>query len=326
MKSTPQSLTQVDRLLARLAHIPDVDARGDEPLAPHTTYKVGGPARRFVVAHTLDGLQAVLSAVRSVGEPCLVLGNGSNVLISDAGFPGTVLTLGKDLSQCALTRDALGDGVHLLEAGGGCSVTRLLRLVKQESVAGVEFLGGIPATLGGAVRMNAGTREGEVSDALIAAQIVRPDVAPVWLTPAELGLSYRRSALPEGAVVTAARFRVTDATGEMRERLDRVLAYRKSTQPLHLPSCGSVFANPEGDSAGRLIDAAGLKGRTFGGAQVSEQHANWIVNLGGASAGDIRSLITLIQAEVHRQFGVSLRPEVQILGDWSDWTSWEVTP
>ncbi|TNF24311.1 MAG: UDP-N-acetylmuramate dehydrogenase [Deltaproteobacteria bacterium] len=317
--------TPNDRLLARLQHLGDVDARGDEPLAPHTTYKVGGPARRFVTAHTLEALQAVLSVLRSVDEPALVLGHGSNVLFSDAGFPGTVLTLGRDLSLCTLTRDAFGPGVHLLEAGGGCSVTRLLRLVKQEAVAGVEFLGGIPATLGGAVRMNAGTREGEVKDALVAAQIVRPDVAPVWVTAAELGLSYRHSALPEGAVVTAARFRVTDASPEMRERLDRVLAYRKATQPLHLPSCGSVFANPEGDSAGRLIDAAGLKGRTLGGAQVSEQHANWIVNLGAATASDVRSLIALCQDEVQRQFGVHLRPEVQILGDWGDWAGWEAT-
>ena len=316
----------IDQLLARLQQIPDVDARGDEPLAPHTTYKVGGPARRFVVAHTLEALQATLTALRSVDEPTLLLGHGSNVLIADKGFPGTVLTLGRDLSHCTLTRDALGAGVHQLEAGGGCSITRLLRLVKQESVAGVEFLGGVPATIGGAVRMNAGTREGEVKDALVAAQLVRPDVAPAWLDAAELGLSYRHSALPEGAVVAAARFRVTDASPEMRERLESVLAYRKATQPLHLPSCGSVFANPAGDSAGRLIDAAGLKGRRIGGAQVSEQHANWIVNVSGATASDVRSLIALCQAEVARQFGVALRPEVQVLGDWGDWTGWEATP
>jgi UDP-N-acetylmuramate dehydrogenase len=170
--------------------------------------------------------------------------------------------------------------------------------------------------------MNAGTALGEAKDALLEAELVLPaapgDAAPTrrWLAAAELGLSYRRSELPEGAIVTAARWRVSDGTPGMRERLAEVLAYRKRTQPLTMPSCGSVFANPPGDHAGRLIEAAGLKGRRVGGAQVSEQHANWIVNTGAATAADMRALMALCVAEVAARFGVTLRHEVRLLGDW----------
>ncbi|MCA9518192.1 MAG: UDP-N-acetylmuramate dehydrogenase [Myxococcales bacterium] len=303
-------------LRERLALLPDVDVTADEPMARHTTYKVGGPAGALVVAHTMAALQATLSVLYSVGAPWFVLGNGSNVLVADRGFDGVVLMLGRGFGEVAVRRDARGAGAHTLEVGGAVSVTKLLRVAKAEKLAGVEQLGGVPASMGGAVRMNAGTRAGDVAQSLLEAQIVVANAAPRWFPARDLGLAYRHSVLPVGAVVTGARFAVTDATDAMFAQLDEVLAYRKATQPLQMPSCGSVFANPPGDAAGRLIEAAGLKGRKIGGAQVSEQHANWIVNTGDATAADVRALIALCVAEVEATAGVTLRPEVQLLGDW----------
>lgn len=303
-------------LHARLSAVADLEVALDAPLAAHTTYRVGGPAALLVTAHTHAALAEALAALAAAAAPVFVLGNGSNVLVADRGVSGCVLKLGRAFADATLRRDALGPGAHLLEAGAAMSITRLLRFAKAEALAGVEALGGVPATVGGAVRMNAGTRLGEVADTLVGAQLVTADAPAAWVAAADLGLGYRRSTLPRGAVVTAARFACEDATPEMRDRLDHVLAYRKSTQPLHLPSCGSVFANPDGDSAGRLIEAAGLKGRRVGGAQISEQHANWIVNVGGATAADVFALITLCEVEVRARAGVALRREVQLVGDW----------
>ncbi len=301
----------------RLHAIDGTTTAFDELMSRHTTYKVGGPASAYVDVHTVEALQRVIAALNQVGLPYLVLGNGSNVLFSDAGFRGAVLHLSRGLDAVALQRQA--DGSHTLVAGAALSITRLLRYAKSEELAGLEFLGGVPGTVGGAVRMNAGTRLGELSESLVAAEVVLADGARTWLDASQLDLSYRHSSLPAGAVVTAARFRTTDATPQMWTRLDEVLAYRKATQPLTMPSCGSVFANPPGDAAGRLIEAAGLKGRRSGGAQVSEQHANWIVNTGGATATDVRRLIDLCVTTVRTRFAVDLRHEVRFLGDWADW-------
>ncbi len=314
-KSTSISAT-ASSPIGRLRAIADLAIEEDAPLAKMTTYKVGGHAEILLVPATVDALQSVLVVLASIDAPFLVLGNGSNVLVADAGVSGCVIKLGDAFDYVRLDRDALGEGRHILEAGAAMSITRLLRVTKREKLAGVECLGGVPATVGGAVRMNAGTRLGELSDCLVDAQILRPHVAAQWVPAADLGLSYRRSNLPPRAIVTAARFACSDADPKMRERLEEVLAYRKSTQPLHLPSCGSVFANPEGDSAGRLIDVAGLKGEQVGGAQISEQHANWIVNTGDATASDVLALIHRAIETVQRESGVRLRPEVQLVGDW----------
>ncbi|MEC9073283.1 MAG: UDP-N-acetylmuramate dehydrogenase, partial [Myxococcota bacterium] len=236
---------------------------------------------------------------------------------SDQSYSGAVLHLGDEFGVVQLRRDDETAGSHILEAGAALSITRLMRIAKDEHISGVEFLGGVPGTIGGAIRMNAGTVMGEVSDTLVAASCMSPGQPERWIPAAELGLSYRRSSLPFGAVVTGARFRCMDADPSMRERLDKVLSYRKQTQPLQAASCGSVFANPPGDHAGRLIEACGLKGRQIGGAQISEVHANWIINQGDARASDVHDLINLCISEVERQHGVTLRHEVQLLGDWA---------
>jgi UDP-N-acetylmuramate dehydrogenase len=309
------SSTQRDGVTA-MASTVQLDVRSDVSMAPHTTYKVGGKAALFVEVHTPDILPALLERLASLEIDWLILGNGSNVLFADAGFDGAVLHLGDGFAASHVERDALGRGVHRLEAGAGTSITKLLRVAKEQELAGVEFLGGVPGTIGGAVRMNAGTVMGEVRDSLEAAAVAVAGEAIRWLSADQLGLAYRHSELPEGSVVTAARFRCGDADPAMRTRLAEVLAYRKATQPLTQPSCGSVFANPPGDHAGRLIEACGLKGHRIGGAAVSEVHANWIVNTGGATAGDVRSVITHCIRRVEEQFGLTLRHEVQLLGDW----------
>lgn len=302
-------------LQQQITAIAGLTARFDEPMAAHTTYRIGGPASAFVTVDTPGALRDLLALLAAAGVPWLVLGNGSNALFADRGYAGAVLRLGSSFDHVAVERDAGGAGEHKLVAGAALSVTRLLRFVKQEQLLGVEFLGGVPGTVGGAVRMNAGTVAGEVAQSLEAAELTSAQ-GSAWVGAADLGLAYRHSSLPADSLITAARFAVRDADAGMRERLDAVLAYRKATQPLQMPSCGSVFANPPGDYAGRLIEAAGLKGQSIGGAQVSEQHANWIINRGEANAEDVRALITLCQAIVEAQFGVSLRHEVQFLGDW----------
>ena len=288
----------------------------DVCLAPHTTYKVGGNAALFI--HVIDPttLQPLLARLEELNIAWLILGNGSNVLFSDAGFDGAVVRLGEGFAKAEVTLDAFAPGQHLLEVGAGLSINKLLRFAKTHNLAGVECLGGVPGTVGGAVRMNAGTVMGEVSDSIESAAVVSAQEPERWLAKDALGLSYRHSSLPAGSIVTGARFRCTSAEPAMRERLAEVLAYRKATQPLTMPSCGSVFANPPGDHAGRLIEACGLKGHRIGGAQVSEVHANWIVNTGDATASDVKALIEHCITRVSSEHGVELRHEVRLLGDW----------
>ena len=300
-----------------LSSIQGLIVRSDEPMSAHTTYGIGGETRLFLEVNTRGALAEALEAMERSETPYLVLGNGSNVLFSDQLYRGAVIHLGEDFGEARLTRGGETDGSHLLEVGAALSITRLLRVAKDEHISGVEFLGGVPGTIGGAVRMNAGTVMGEVSDTLVSAACICPGQPERWIPAAELGLSYRNSALPAGAVVTGARFRCMDADASMRERLDKVLSYRKQTQPLQAASCGSVFANPPGDHAGRLIETCGLKGQRIGGAQISEIHANWIINEGDARASDVRDLINLCVSEVERQHGVTLRHEVQLLGEWA---------
>lgn len=300
-----------------LSSTPDLSVHRDESISTHTTYGIGGDANLYLEVGTRGALANALKLLDEHETPYLVLGNGSNVLFADQPYPGAVIHLGHGFDQAHIERSDEASGDHTLEVGAAMSITRLLRLAKDEQISGVEFLGGIPGTVGGAVRMNAGTVMGEVSDTLMAASWMLPGQGEQWVAAADLGLAYRHSVLPAGAVITGARFRCRDADPSMRERLNKVLSYRKETQPLQAASCGSVFANPPGDHAGRLIEACGLKGRRIGGAQISEVHANWIINDGDAKATDVRDLIDLCISEVQRRHDVTLRHEVQLLGEWA---------
>ncbi|MFK7930580.1 MAG: UDP-N-acetylmuramate dehydrogenase [Myxococcota bacterium] len=291
----------------------------DAPLARRTWWQVGGPADGYLKVGTIEQVQAAVSICTQTECPLFVLGNGTNLLISDRGIRGLVLQLGKELAR-ADTVDSRTP--PLIDAGAGTRLAALVQKAMRSGWTGLEVFAGIPGTIGGAVRMNAGARLGETKDVLVEVDAVLPDGTLRTLTQEALQMSYRTTLLPPGAVVVRARLQCTrEDAHQMRTQVKRHLDHRASTQPLDLPSCGSTFRNPPGDHAGRLIEAAGLKGFQIGDAQVSEKHANFIVNQGAATADDLRRVIEHVQATVQTQFGVSLQREVHMAGDWSHWES-----
>ena len=293
---------------AALRHA-NVPFEEDVPLAKRTYWRVGGPADALATPGDADTLARLLRVAAEHDTPVFPLGNGSNLLVSDHGVRGVVVVLAGELT------DAHADG-DVLTAGGGAKIAVLLARAAKHRWAGLEMLAGIPGTLGGAVRMNAGTALGEISDRLIDVDVALPDGSVVTRPLDALDMRYRHCTLPAGGVVARVRLQVGGDWEESEARMRHHLERRKATQPLDLPSCGSTFKNPPGDAAGRLIEACGLKGYTVGGAQVSPKHANFVVNLGGATAADIDAVIRHAQAEVLRQHGVTLEREVQYAGVW----------
>jgi UDP-N-acetylmuramate dehydrogenase len=292
----------------------------DEPLAPKTTMRVGGPAELFAEVHNLFELRALVRFARSRDVPYFLLGRGSDLVVSDAGIAGLVI-----LDRAGQTRI---EGERFI-ADSGLPMARAATLTREAGLAGLEFGLAIPGTVGGAVWANAGAHESDVASVLVEAGVLGPDGREETLTAADLQLAYRESILkhdPPGAprVVTWASFRLFPAEPEeITARLDEIRRWRQAHQPLGLPSAGSVFRNPEGGSAGELVDRLGLKGRRVGGAAVSEKHANFIVNDRGGTASDVRQLAEEVRAIVRRETGVELVFEVQFAGDWSDWPGGE---
>ncbi len=283
------------------------------PLAPLTTFRIGGAAALFVEADDDAALHAVARAAGSADVPVAVIGKGSNVLVSDDGFPGIVVRLGRGFRWAG--RDA-----DLLTAGGAMPLPALAGVALRHRLAGLEFGVAIPASLGGAVKMNAGAHRRSMSEV-----IERVDVfslarsGRMSLTAEQAGFGYRRSAVPADAVVVGAVVRLRPGQeGEIRALMDEARAWRRRTQPLAEPNCGSVFKNPDGDHAARLIEAAGGKGLRVGGAEVSRKHANFIVADAGASAADVWALIRRIQDLVASHAGVRLETEVQLMGAFVD--------
>jgi UDP-N-acetylmuramate dehydrogenase len=262
-----------------------------------------------------------LKAVLDLGVPVTWIGRGSNLLVSDRGIRGITARLVGDfeVSDIAPRSDEAPDLAPRVDAGAGLANIVLLTRVARSGFGGLGCLAGVPGTIGGAVRMNAGSLLGEVSDILLGVQVATPGSAPRWIEPGELDLGYRQCRIPEGGVVTRARFGLLDQDVEAdRERVQAFITRRKATQPLDQPSCGSVFKNPPGDHAARLIEAVGLKGMQQGGARISPLHANFIVNTGSATAADVLSLIVRARETVLQQLGVCLEPEVHAVGDWND--------
>lgn len=282
----------------------------DAPLLKRTWWRAGGPADALIDCADLATLCAVRRIATDTDCPFFVLGNASNLLVADAGIPGIVVRL-----TGALAGTEAHDS-HLFLGGGAKLVVVVSRMMKN-GWTGLEFMAGIPGTAGGAVRMNAGTHLGEVVDALEAVEVVLPDASVHELPAAALKLSYRHSELPDGAIVTQTRFRLTgDDPDASRKRIQAHLDRRRDTQPIDIPTCGSTFANPPGDSAGRLIELCGLKGFQIGQARVSHKHANFVENHGGASAHEIRTVVEHVQHTVELQTGVTLHREVHFVGAW----------
>jgi UDP-N-acetylmuramate dehydrogenase len=271
---------------------------------------VGGPADALVAVESRDELARVVAFCRERLVPVLVLGGGFNLLVRDGGVRGVVVRL-------AGLRGIELDGEGQLRAEAGASHSQVTRFAADHGRAGLEFAVGIPGTVGGWIAMNAGTRAREVKDVVTAVELFDPASARVVTRArAELAFHYRRTELPPGAVVLAAAFATTpDDPEAIRARQKQLLAERRATQPIDQPSCGSVFVNPPGDFAGRLIEAAGLKGAQIGGARISPLHGNFIVTKSGACAADVLALIERARTVVRERTGVSLETEVKIVGE-----------
>lgn len=283
------------------------EIRQETPLADYTTWRVGGPARRFFRPASRQDLARFLAALPA-DEPLLWLGLGSNLLVRDGGFAGTVI-----FTQGGL--DALKIQGDLLSAEAGACCAQVSRLAYRSGLTGVEFLAGIPGALGGALAMNAGAFGGEIWDSVQRVWTLDRTGEERARPRSDFEVGYRHVQGPPDEWFVAAELGLQRGDGGVgRARVRALLQRRNATQPIGRPSCGSVFRNPPGDHAARLIEAAGLKGERLGGAQVSDKHANFIINAGGARAADIEGLIRRVQARVLERSGVALQTEVRIVG------------
>lgn len=282
--------------------------RADEPMARHTTYRIGGPAALFVVADSVGDLTHTLRCCEEHGLEWTILGKGSNVLVADAGYDGVVLTLGRDFR-----RHELDD--TCLRAGAGVVLAHLVQEAFSQGLSGLEFAVGVPGTLGGALAMNAGSRDEWIGGIVESVTLYEPGVGLTARRGPEIAWGYRRSGLPAQGIIVESVLKLEQGDeSRIRLTMEASLMRRRKSQPMGMPSAGSVFVNPEGDSAGRLIEESGLKGYSIGGAQISEVHANFIVNTGGASALDVVRLVRHIRSVVSERHGIELRPEIKFLG------------
>lgn len=284
--------------------------RFEEPLKRYTTYRIGGPADVLVVPASYQDVALVIKAAHEYGYPLFVMGCGSNLLVHDEGVRGIVLRLGNLMGQVTTSGNTI-------TAGAGSLLPKVAKIAADHGLTGLEWGGGVPGTVGGAVSMNAGAHGGETSDILIAATVLDRTGQRHDLTSEDMGFRYRRSDLVKdnGLIVLEATFRLEqEDPAVVMNKMKAFALRRRMTQPLGQPSSGSVFRNPPGDYAGRLIEAAGLKGHRVGGAAVSTVHGNFIVNTGGARARDVLALIRLIQSRVKAEFAVDLELEVELVG------------
>jgi UDP-N-acetylmuramate dehydrogenase len=283
------------------------------PLSRLTTFRVGGLADRLAHPRSVEEALAILSGDR----PAFILGGGSNILVSDAGVRGMTMRMSKCLSEAEFLPGQ--GGTAIVRAQAGVSLTKLSGLAMRRGLSGLEFAHGIPGTLGGALVMNAGTREGEMKDIAVSVTAVTQDGALRRLTGKECEFSYRSSGFVDGSVIVECELALTrDAAARIHERMRKGWETRKASQPLDRPSAGSVFKNPAGDFAGRLIESAGLKGYRVGGAAVSAKHANFIVNTGGALASDVFSVIKEVERRVYEKSGVKLEREIKLVGQFDE--------
>ncbi len=280
----------------------------NEPLSRHTTFRVGGPADVLFLPESAQELQRAMELAREAGEECLVIGNGSNLLVRDGGVRGLVIKLAGPMSDVSVEGTAI-------RAQAGASLSQVSRAALQASLTGLEFASGIPGSLGGALAMNAGAYGGELSQVVREAMVLM-DGRVQTLSREELAMGYRTTrVLREGGIVLSAVLDLKEGDApQIAATMDDLNRRRREKQPLSFPSAGSTFKRPEGYFAGALIEQAGLKGYAIGGAQVSEKHAGFLINRGGATASDLLRLIEYVQERVYAQSGVRLETEVRICG------------
>ncbi len=315
--------TLTDQLRAALGEQPGIRLEANASLARYSAARLGGPADLLLEVNSADELAQAVSLLWKLDQGFMILGGGSNVLISDLGVRAVVI-----LNRARQVRFAEAANPPRVWAESGANFGLLARQAAQRGLAGLEWAAGIPGTVGGAVVGNAGAHGGDMAGNIQLAEILHhmggvdksSPVREEW-APERLGLAYRTSSLkrnPGQAVVLSATLRLTrSTTANVQARMEEFNLYRRSTQPPGA-SMGSMFKNPPGDYAGRLIEAAGLKGTAIGGAEISDRHANFFLNRGEASASDVRALIELARREVARQFGIQLELEIELVGEWPD--------
>ena len=293
-------------------YLPDLRIAEDEPMSRHTSFRIGGPARRMAFPASGAQLVLLLSFAQECGARPLVIGRGTNLLCPDAGLDRLVI------ETSGLARLEPGAAPDTILAEAGVSLARLGEFACQQGLSGLEFAHGIPGSVGGGVCMNAGAYGGEMKQAISSVSVLFPEEGIRTLSGEEIAFGYRHSLLtdhPE-AVVLHAVFHLTPGDPEtIRQKMRELMDRRRNSQPLEWPSAGSIFKRPEGYFAGTLIDQCGLKGLTVGGAQVSEKHAGFVINRGGATCADVEELIAQIQRQVLDRTGVTLEPEVKIIRD-----------
>ena len=291
--------------------VPQDKIKTQELMSRHTTFKVGGPADCLVSPSDAEQLAGVLKYLNKVEIPYFVIGNGSNLLVSDAGYRGVIIKVGEEMSRVTVE----GNRIH---AGSGASLAMVARAALDAGLTGLEFAAGIPGTVGGALIMNAGAYDGEMKMVVEEVTVVDAEGTLLTIDNATMEFGYRTSALKnQKFVATGCTFLLEKGDPEqIKAKMDDFGQRRREKQPLEFPSAGSTFKRPEGHFAGKLIQDAGLAGFTVGGAQVSEKHCGFVINTGDATAKDIRILIGFVQDKVKETFGVDLEPEVILLGEF----------
>jgi UDP-N-acetylmuramate dehydrogenase len=293
------------------------EIKRNEPLSGHTSFGIGGPADLLAYPADRDDLVVLLGELAKRGLPYFLLGGGTNLLVKDGGFRGVVISLQR-MKAIRIEREyrSIGGVFAVVSAEAGASLAKLLSFAVEEGLTGLEFAAGIPGTVGGAVCMNAGTAAGETGDVIESVFLLSPEGALITRDRDQMGFGYRTASIPDGHLILAVRLILRrDDKDKIKAKVRELIDARNQRQPLGLRNAGSVFKNPQEESAGRLIEAAGLKGKTVGGAQVSEKHANFIVNLGNASASDVIKLMELVKQAVLDARGVRLEPEIKIIGE-----------
>ena len=289
-----------------------MEVKINEPMMKHTSFRAGGAAEWFAVPEQVEELKAVLAACKKADTPWYVIGNGSNLLVSDKGFPGVIISTAKF--------DRLEINGTEITVGAGVMLSKLANTAYKAGLTGLEFAAGIPGTVGGACVMNAGAYDSEMKNVLKSVTVLAAEGHVETLQAEELELGYRTSVIPKkGYLVLEAVVSLTEGNmEEIKAVMDDLAFRRKDKQPLEFPSAGSTFKRPEGYFAGKLIEDCGLKGFSVGGAQVSEKHAGFVINKGGATASDIYNLCKEVEKKVQAEFGVALEMEVKLLGNFEE--------
>ncbi len=284
------------------------------PMREYTSFRVGGPVDFLAFPADLDDLRAVLRWCRDGGVPCFILGKGTNLLVRDGGIRGMAINLARGFQRLSVIDEGAGESAVVAEAGE--SLARFVDFSWRNNLCGLEFAAGIPGSVGGGIFMNAGAFRREMKDVLASISLMNPLGQVSERRIEETGFSYRSLGIQKGEVILGGKFILPRGKGEeTRSRIEEIMRTRLMKQPYDLPSAGSVFKNPELAPAGKLIEEAGLKGARVGDAQVSEKHANFIVNLGKATARDILELATRVREKVQREKGIFLEMEIQIAGE-----------